>query len=133
MEDFNFKTLQGIAQTAIDKMNDGIGVNVQGADLLHELFNRDYFIIGYYKAEQWLIANGGVFHNIGIVQEYEQENFGEAFTDLSSSEKVCNMVAYIAGGEVLTYSDTLSDKIDDDLTESDIEQIVNELKEAFQL
>jgi hypothetical protein len=133
MENFEFKTLQEIAQTAIDKMNDGIGVGEYGADLLHELFNQDYFIIGYYKAEQWLIANGGVFHNIGIVQEWEQENLGEVSTDLSCSEKVCNMVAYIAGGEVLTYSDTLSEKIDEELTASDIEQIVNELKEEFNL
>ena len=35
-------------------------------------------------------------------------NFGEVYTDLSSSEKVVNMYAYIIGEEILY--DLLSDK-----------------------
>lgn len=36
-----------------------------------------------------------------MIQTYEKENFGEVFTDLSSSEAVVNMVAYIIGEEFL--------------------------------
>ena len=27
-------------------------------DLHHRLFNEDYYIIGYYQAEQWLVEDG---------------------------------------------------------------------------
>jgi len=70
-------------------------------DLHHELFNQSEYIIGYYQAEQWLIANGGIFNNIEMIKEYEQDNFGECNTDFSNSEVVCNMVAYIYGEEIL--------------------------------
>ena len=45
-------------------------------ELHHELFNTDYYIIGYYKAEQWLKS-----HNINItdayrfIKNYEFDNF----------------------------------------------------------
>jgi len=36
------------------------------------------------------------------VQQYEQDNFGEVTTDLSSSEAVVNMYAYIVGEAVVS-------------------------------
>ena len=68
-------------------------------DLHHKLFNMDYYIIGYYNAEQWL--KGNTFEVIGIIKEYEQSNFGEVYTDLSCPEKVANMYAYILGEQVI--------------------------------
>ena len=65
------------------------------SEIHHDLFNADYYIIGYYKAEQWLGSH--VFECIREIQEYEQSNFGEITTDLSSSEKVVNMYVYIIG------------------------------------
>ena len=70
-------------------------------DLHHKLFNEDYFIIGYYEAEKFLEENGGVFNAIGVIKEYEKDNFGEVTTDFSSSEKVVNMFAYIIGEELI--------------------------------
>jgi hypothetical protein len=129
--DFELKTLKEIANDAIDKLKDGIGSGTTGADLHNDLFNSDYYIIGYYKAEQWLINNTGVFNGISIVQEYEKNNFGEVNTDLSSSEKVVNMLVYIAGEEVLSISQTLQDNWNNRLSDEDIQAIINELEEEF--
>ena len=68
-------------------------------DLHHKLFNTDYYIIGYYNAEQWM--KGNVFEIIGIIKDYELDNFGELYTDLSCPEKVANMFAYILGEEMI--------------------------------
>ena len=69
------------------------------SEIHHDLFNTDYYIIGYYKAEKWL--NNKVFQVIGEIKEYEKFHFGEITTDLSSSEKVVNMYAYIIGEYIL--------------------------------
>lgn len=131
--EFELKTLQEIAADAISKLTDGGAGNCYGCDLHNELFNSDYYIIGRWQAEQWLINHTGVFNGISIVQEYEKDNFGEVNTDLSSSEKVVNMLVYIAGGEVLSESETLQDKWDDQLSEEDVQAIISELKESFDL
>jgi len=131
--DFELKTLKEIANDATDKLKDGIGAGQYGCDLHSDLFNSDYYIIGYYKAEQWLINNTGVFNGISIVQEYEKNNFGEVNTDLSSSEKVVNMLVYIAGEEVLSISQTLQDNWNNRLSDEDIQAIINELEEEFNL
>ena len=68
-------------------------------DLHHDVFNTDYFIIGTYKAEQWLGERA--FQVINIIKDYEQDNFGEVTTDLSSPERVVNMYAYIVGEMVV--------------------------------
>ena len=131
--EFEWSTLQELAQDAVEKLNDGIGLGTYGADLHNDLFNSDYYIIGCYQAEQWLIANTGVFNAIGIIQEYENMQFGEVSTDLSEPERVCNMIVYIAGEEVLNESETLQKKWNEVLNERDIKKIVKELKNAFSL
>ena len=68
-------------------------------DLHHNLFNTDYYIIGYYRAEQWL--EDKTFECIEVVKEYEEMNFGEVTTDLSNSEQVVNMYVYIVGEHIL--------------------------------
>ena len=59
----------------------------------------DYFIIGTYEAEQWL--GDRAFQVINIIKDYEQDNFGEVTTDLSSPERVVNMYAYIIGEDIV--------------------------------
>tara|TARA_R100001463_G_scaffold14501_3_gene38100 strand:- start:12706 stop:13128 length:423 start_codon:yes stop_codon:yes gene_type:complete len=97
-------------------------------DLHHELFNTDYFIIGKYDATRWLESNVGVFQAIEEVKEYEQDNFGEVSTDLSSPEAVCNMYVYIQGEELLNESKTLMNNWNENLTKETLEQILTELK-----
>ena len=69
-------------------------------DLHHEIFNTDYYIIGTYKAKQWL--KDEVFNVIDIIKKYENFHFGSVNTDLSDPEKVVNMYVYIVG-EQITY------------------------------
>ncbi len=112
---------------AIDGM-DNIQAGIYACDVHNEIFNTDYFIIGYYEAEQWLIKNVGIFAAIEEIKEYEQDNFGTVSTDLSSSEKVVNMYAYIKGEEILSQSKTLQDRWNDQLTDEDIAAIKDELE-----
>ena len=73
---------------------------IEDDELHHEAFGTDYYIIGTYKAKQWL--SDKVFDVIEFIKEYEQDNFGEVYTDLSNPEKVVNMYVYIIG-EQITY------------------------------
>jgi len=119
-----------LVQYAIDGM-DNISEGYEATEVHHQIFNTDYFIIGCYQAEQWLIKNVGIFAAIEEIKEYEQDNFGEVTTDLSSSEKVVNMYAYIKGEEILGNCPTLQDKWNEKLTTEDIENIKKELAEML--
>ena len=81
-----------------DLINEDLGdIN----ELHHDIFNTDYYIIGYYNCEQWLKKhNINTFEAIEYVQQYEKDNFGETNTDINS-EKIVNMIAYIVGEEIL--------------------------------
>ena len=99
------------------------------ADLHNAAFNSDYFIIGSYQAEQWIINHfGSVWSAIDAVQSYEEENFGQVNTIISEAESTLNMLVYIMGEELLQDSDHLSSIWDqDNLTPLDAEIIKQEI------
>ena len=98
---------QDVKEYIIDQLESDVGLDQHISDLHHFLLNEDYFIIGYYQAEQWLKKdNGSIFEAIETIKDYEQSNFGQVSTDLSSSENVANMLAYILGEEILYNNDT---------------------------
>ena len=102
-----YKQKEDVKDYIIQQLNDDVGLDQHISDLHHYLLNENYFIIGYYQAEQWLKkGNGSVFEAIETIREYEQSNFGQVTTDLSSSENVANMLAYILGEEILYNNDT---------------------------
>ena len=96
---------QDVKNYIIDQLNDDVGLDQHISDLHHYLLNEDYFIIGSWRAEQWLNKDS-IFNAIETIKDYEQSNFGEVSTDLSSSENVANMLAYILGEEILFNNDT---------------------------
>ena len=96
---------QDVKDYIIDRLESDVGLDQHISDLHHYLLNEDYFIIGYYQAEQWL-KKDSVFNAIETIKEYEESNFGKVSTDLSSSESVANMLAYILGEEILYNNDT---------------------------
>ena len=96
---------EDVKEYIIQQLNDDVGLDQHISDLHHYLLNEDYFIIGYYKAEQWL-KKDSVFNAIETIKEYEESNFGKVSTDLSNSESVANMLAYILGEEILYNNDT---------------------------
>jgi hypothetical protein len=121
-----------IINHAIDGLDCITPGNTYGCDLHNELFNRNYFIIGNYYAEKFLIeCDEGVFKAIDVIKNYEQDMFGEVYTDFSSSEKVANMYAYIKGEELLSGIKTLSEKWDAYLEEEDLKAIKKELEELL--
>ena len=77
---------------------------VDDQELHHELFNRDYYIIGYYEASEWLKEHGvSILEALAYIDWKEQEMFGESQFDLSDAneENITNMLVYFAGEEVL--------------------------------
>jgi hypothetical protein len=131
--EIEFRAAQELADHAILRIeelaNDGIDI----CDLHHELFNTDYWIIGYWAAEQWLLKCGGVFLCIGRVKDYEESEFGSVHTNLASSEAVSNMIAYIEGREVLNQSSTFRKNFNEELTPELAKEIIAELKEEYSL
>ena len=51
------------------------------------------------------------FDVINFIKEYEQDNFGEVYTDLSDPEKIVNMYAYIIGEEIVSDYLNKSEKV----------------------
>ena len=100
-----YELKQDVKDYIIQQLNDDVGLDQHISDLHHYLLNEDYFIIGSWRAEQWLNKDS-IFNAIETIKEYEQSNFGEVSTDLSSSENVANMLAFILGEEILYNNDT---------------------------
>ena len=74
-------------------------------ELHHHVFNTDYYIIGTYKAAQWL--GDETFNVINFIKEYENDNFGEVYTDFSNPENIVNMYVYIIGESIVSeYKDS---------------------------
>ena len=69
-------------------------------DLHDHVFNEDYHYCYTSEAVDDLNAIG-VFDAIGVIVEYEKEEFGEVNTDFTNPCNVANMLYYIVGDEVL--------------------------------
>ena len=124
---------QDVASYMISQLEDQVGLDDDVSDLHHYLLNEDYFIIGTYKAKQWLGSE--VFDVIETIREYEQSNFGQVSTDFSDPEKVANMIAYILGEEILFDSDVYQQlqKDGDTLDEIDLDNLAEDLKESIRV
>lgn len=117
------KIHQEMKQEAIEAIIQALEDGYSGyyCDLHNEVFNTDYYIIGTYAAKEAL-REYDVFEAIELVQNYEKDNFGEIYTDLSDPEKLINMVYYIIGYEVIgemyeiaEFNDKWNDEADDEI------------------
>ena len=127
-----YQLKEDVKEYIIDQLQDDVGLDQNINDLHHYLLNEDYFIIGYYQAEQWL-KKDSIFNAIEKIKDYEQSNFGEVSTDLSNSENVANMLAYILGEEILFNNDTynLFTRFHNEyLTEDKKNLLIDSLKES---
>ena len=120
--------IDDIKQDLIDKLEDGIGLDCNVYDLHHELCNTDYFIIGTYKAKQWL--GHDAFDAIEIIKDWELDVIGEVTTDFSDPEKICNMLAYVIGEQLLAQCQAYINAIDlnETLRQHDINMIIHQIK-----
>ena len=98
--------------------------NVYGCDLAYEMYNNHYYIIGTYKAKQFLKE---YFDDMCECLEQYQEEFGEVYKDITDPEKVASLLALFVAQDVLSESKVLDDKWNEALEESDLEQIKEEL------
>ena len=128
IDNLSNEAVNELKQHAIDYIKDN-EPTCYGCDLHSEIFNSDYYIIGRYQAEQWLVKHIGVFNAIGEIKEYEESNFGEVNTDLSESEKVVNMIVYIAGEEILSNIESLRDNWNNRLDEEVCKLIIEDLEQ----
>ena len=100
----------------IETMQDAEDYSVNDFDeLFNSMFNSDYYIIGRYEAAKALetykndeevdgykTAFDGVFGAIGLIEQYESDQFGQVSTPLGDPEQVANMVEYIQGETLFT-------------------------------
>ena len=67
---------QGIKEELLEYINDNKD-NYED-ELHYHLFNEDYYIVGYYQAQEWLDNHGiNTFEALNIIREYEEFHFGE--------------------------------------------------------
>jgi hypothetical protein len=72
------------------------------SEIHHQIFNVDYYIIGYYEANQWLKEHEiDVFEGIQFCQEKEEENFGEVYGKFDNSEILVNHIVYWVGYDLI--------------------------------
>jgi protein-tyrosine phosphatase len=104
-------------------------------DLHNEVFNTDYYIIGTYQAKEAL-KEYDVFEALELVQNYEMDNFGEVYTELSNPEKLINMLYYIIGDDVvceMNEIDEFNDNWDYEADEETNKVIIEKMKELFDI
>jgi len=100
MTQFKYEEIKSHFEDFINDENNKDFIKDNLDDLHHEIFNTDFYIIGRYKAKQWL--EDQVFEIINLIKEYEQDNFGKVNTDFSEPEAVVNMYTYIVGEEIVS-------------------------------
>ena len=84
-------------------------------ELHYHCFNEDYYIIGYYQANEWLKQhNVDAFEAIGRVIEWEYEVLGETTLKAEdiNSENIVNKYVYALGEELLNEFDLDVDLLD---------------------
>lgn len=96
-------------ENIIDVLEDGYSGYY--CDLHNEVFNTDYYVDSNTKAKEML--GDDVYYAIGRIYDYEKDNFGEVYTDLSEPMKVVNMLYYIIGEEVMYDSDEFNEIINE--------------------
>lgn len=110
---------QELAHHILDKINDGVIDNTNKDDWQYYCFNEDYYIIGYYEANQWLKSHDiDPFEAIGICQQWEKDVLGEQQKIYDNAETTVNMLVYVWGEELLVEIDA-----------ENIEELEDKLKE----
>lgn len=93
--------LQTIKDELTEHLNETIEYLGSSNEIHFHAFNEDYYIIGYYQAEQWLKKHDlNVFEAIAICNDFEMEHFGEIQTSFDNAEKLVNNLVYWYGLEI---------------------------------
>ena len=99
------KQRKAILGYAIDQLDSEVGLDAYIDDLHHYMFNQDYFIIGTYKASQFIGSDLSKILEILIEFEKDMGIFDESFyMTILEPETVVNKLAYCIGYEILNNS-----------------------------
>ena len=116
-------------QELTERLVDTIGEHYQDDDTdfseLHfHAFNETPYIIGYYKAAEWLKGHGvDTLDAIAAVIEWECDTFGEVTLKAEdiNSESIVNMYVYMLGEELIN-------GLDADLDDTNKKDLIGEIK-----
>jgi len=87
----------------LDRINNGVITNENKDEHHFHCFNEDYYIIGYFEAEQWLKKHDvSPFEAIGICQEYEEDNYGGLSKVYNNAAVTVNALVYIYSKDVFS-------------------------------
>ena len=119
-----------IKETLLDNLDGYEGIeDYTFDDVFNDLFNSDYYIIGYKEAED-VLKEYGIFKALEEVQEFDVENFGEWDTDYTDPEKIANMLEYIHASK---YMNDMVDRAGlgmyDETTPENVNKLIETLKE----
>ncbi len=96
---------KSVKEELLEYINDN--KNDYSEELHFHLFNEDYYIIGYYQAQEWLDQHEiTVFEALETIREYEDFHFGEC-KHYTNAEETVNMLVYIYGEELLCEMDLI--------------------------
>ncbi len=112
MKDFSDFGKIKLIDIILDAIEDGLLDDMEVQEMHKECFNTSDFITGTYESGQFLDKHYGVFNAISKVTSYEVDNFGESNTDISSPEKLLNMLVYVLGEELISELKSLEGKYD---------------------
>ena len=90
-----------IKETLLDNLDGYEGIeDYTFDDVFNDLFNSDYYIVGYQEAADAL-KEYGIFNALEEAQQFDVENFGHWDTDYTDPEKVANVLEYIHANEYM--------------------------------
>ena len=119
-----------IKETLLDNLDGYEGIDSYTFDdVFNDLFNSDYYIIGYKEAEEAL-EKYGIFNALEEVQQFDIENFGEWDTDYADPEKIANILEYIHASKYM--QDMLDEAglyLEDATTTENVNLLIETLKE----
>lgn len=123
-------TDEEIKETLLNNLNGYKGIeDYTFEDVFNDLFNSDYYIIGYREAADAL-KKYGIFNALEEVQQFDIENFGHWDTDYTDPEKVANMLEYIHANEYMQdMLDRAGLELDDETTTENVNKFIETLKE----
>lgn len=109
-----------------DRLPDAVGQ--YGCDLHNFLFNEDYAFTFSNEAKE-ACNSVNTWSAIRLVQKYEEDNFGETYTEIEPC-KVANMCVYIYGEFLLNQVEHLQGEAwGRELTTEDIEIIADQMEQ----
>jgi hypothetical protein len=101
-EYYKYVEIQNKLLDYVEDNNLTLSEALQDDDLHFKVYNSDYFIVGYYNAEQWLIDNerNYTFDVLEYVQNQEEIADG-TIEKIDNAERLVNLYAYWLGYEVI--------------------------------